>query len=225
MCSSRRLRDLALLARLHLDEPVFQVADARVDEPAIFFQLRFAGAARADAAADAAQVGPHLRKPRQGVFQLGQLDLQARLDGAARVAKMSRISSLRSSTLSLVAFSRLRICGRRQVVVEDDHVGVGGRDLLLQFFELALADVAGGVDLQPPLAEAADDGGAGGGRQAAQLVERVVADPGAVRQVHADEEGFFEMDGQFVAVVIESHGLFYFLLGGARYVMGATLLL
>ena len=58
---------------------------------------------------------------------------------------------------------------------------------------------------QAPLAEAADDDGAGGGRQAAQLFERVVAEPGAFRQGDADEEGAFEMDGQFVAGIVESH--------------------
>ena len=35
-----------------------------IDEPAIFFKLRFAGAARADAAADASEVAPHLAQER-----------------------------------------------------------------------------------------------------------------------------------------------------------------
>ena len=48
----------------------------------------------------------------------------------ARVAKMSRISSLRSSTLTLGGLLQVADLGRRQVVVEDDHVGVGGLDQL-----------------------------------------------------------------------------------------------
>ena len=55
-------------------------------------------------------------------------------------------------------------------------------DLLLQFLELALADVGAGIDLVAALAQAADDDGAGRGGQAAQFVERVAADPGTIRQ-------------------------------------------
>ena len=82
----------------------------------------------------------------------------------ARVAKMSRINSLRSSTLTPVAFSRLRTWAGRQVVVEDDDVGVGRLDQFGQLGDLALADVGGRVDLLAPLQQAADDDGAGGGR-------------------------------------------------------------
>ena len=46
---------------------------------------------------------------------------------------------------------------------------------------------------------------AGRGRQAAQLLQRVAADPRPIRQGHADQKGTFEMDGQFVARCVESH--------------------
>ena len=55
------------------------------------------------------------------------------------------------------------------------------------------------------LRQAADDDGAGGRRQAAQLVERVVAEPGPLRQGDADQEGPFQADRQFVARGIERH--------------------
>ncbi len=75
--------------------------------------------------------------------------------------------------------------------------------MFAQLADLALADVGRGIDLLSLLAETADDTGAGGGRQAAQLVERVVAHPGPVRQSHADEKGFFETDRYLFAVGFE----------------------
>src|SRR3954470_20277318 len=67
--------DLAFLASLHDFKSAAQVTDALADEPAVFFKLRLTGAAQADTTLDAAEVGPHLAQPRQGVFQLSQLDL------------------------------------------------------------------------------------------------------------------------------------------------------
>ena len=166
-----------------------------------------------------------LPQARQGVFQLGQLDLQAGLGGAGARGEDVEDQLAAVEDFDLGRFFQVANLRRRQIVVEDDHVGVRGLDLRLEFCDFALADVAGRIDFQTPLAEAADDDGAGGGRQAAQFFERVIANPGAVRHVHADEKGFFEMDGQFVAMVIESHGLFYFLLGGVRYLKSATPLL
>ena len=123
----------------------------------------------------ARQVGPHLPQPRQGIFQLGQLDLQRwpRRCGPG-VAKMSRISSLRSSTLTFGGLFQVADLAGRQVVVEDDHVGIGGLDLLEQFVHLALADVACRASICCALlGELADDDGPGGRGQAAQLFERI----------------------------------------------------
>src|SRR5262249_52508167 len=96
-----------------------------------------------------------------------------------------------------------------EVVVEDDDVGLGRLDGLHQLLELALADVAAGVDVLPLLAQPADDDGAGGLRQAAQLVQRVGADERPVRQRDADEEGFFQLDVEFFARGIERHWGYY----------------
>ena len=54
---------------------------------------------------------------------------------------MSRINSLRSSTLTPVASSRLRVWAGREIVVEDDHVGIGRGGQLLQLVDLALAQI------------------------------------------------------------------------------------
>src|SRR5207247_9625359 len=68
--------DLAFLAGLDFAQPAAQVADAVVYEPAVLFELRFTGAAEADAAFVARQVGPHFSQPGQRVLELRQLALQ-----------------------------------------------------------------------------------------------------------------------------------------------------
>ena len=74
--------DFAGLACLDMAEAFFEIANLEADEPAVFFELGFAGAAQADAAFVARQVGPHLPEPRQRVFELGQLDLEPGLGRA-----------------------------------------------------------------------------------------------------------------------------------------------
>ena len=58
--------------------------------------------------------------------------------------------------------------GGRQVVVEDDHVGVGGLDELLELLDLALADVGREIDVLALLEHAADHDQAGRLGQAAE---------------------------------------------------------
>ena len=115
----------ALLAGLHLVEPCLEVADAAADEPAVFFELRFAGAAQADArpcsatgastsvAAAAARIraaparpaaGPRSVRARRGEDVEDQLAAVEDLD----LGRLFEVADL----------------GRRQVVVEDDDVGV-----------------------------------------------------------------------------------------------------
>ena len=81
------LRDFALrLARpLDLGQLFLQARDAVADDAAVELELRFADAARADAAGLPLEVRPCARQARQQVFELRQLDLRARL-AAARAA-------------------------------------------------------------------------------------------------------------------------------------------
>ena len=92
----------------------------------------------------------------------------------AWVAKMSRMTSVRSMTLT--SSGRLEVSRLRgaQVVVEDDDVGLVGLDQLLQLLDLARADVGGDVDLLPLLEHAADHVQAGRLGQAANLVQGIV---------------------------------------------------
>ncbi len=159
--------NLALLARLHFVKPVLQVTNAMIDQAPIFFQLGFAGAARANAPADAAEVAPHLPQARQRVFQLRQLDLQARLGGAGAGGEDVEYQFTAVKDFELRRFFQVADLRRRQIVVEKDHIGVCGLHLFLKLRQLPLADVGGGINFEAFLAKAADDRRAGGSRQTA----------------------------------------------------------
>ena len=94
--------------------------------------------------------------------------------------------------------------GRGQVVVEDDHVGVGRLDQLGELVDLAGADVGGEVDVVALLGELADDLGAGGFGQAADFVARIVVDrPRPVGQGDRDEDRLLAADGELVPLGFE----------------------
>ena len=138
--------DLAFLAGLDVGELVLEVADAVAGEAAVHFELGFARPSQADAAALLPrQVGPHVLEPRQAVLEVAPARPAAASGVRARVAKMSRISSLRSRTLTPRAFEVAGLA-RRQVVVEDDDVGSGRLDQFTEFADLAGADVGADVD-------------------------------------------------------------------------------
>ena len=113
----RRLGAAPLLAArraLALERPsagACSTRDAAPREPAVGLELRLAGAARADAAAEALEVLPHAAHARQVVLELRELDLELSLGASTACwAKMSRISCVRSITRASSAFSRKRCC-------------------------------------------------------------------------------------------------------------------
>jgi hypothetical protein len=166
--------------------------------------MRFARPPQANAAALLPrQVRPHLLQPRERVFELRELDLQPRLDrlrpgGEDVENQFATVEHLDPERLLQVA--RL---GRREVVVEDHHVGVGRLDEFGEFPELARADVRGELNVLPLLGEFRDDGGAGGLGEPADLVARVVAEPRPVRQRHADQNRLFAGDRELVPLGVE----------------------
>ena len=104
------------------------------------FELRFARSARADAAGLPLEVRPHAGQARQRVLELRQLDLQPRF-ARARAAREDVEDQLRAvhhlDAERLLEIAHLR---RREVVVEDGHVGLALLGQRLQLFDLALAD-------------------------------------------------------------------------------------
>ncbi len=139
---------------------MLQVTNAMIDQAPIFFQLGFAGAARANAPADAAEVAPHLPQARQRVFQLRQLDLQARpraVCGGAGGGEDVEYQFTAVKDFELRRFFQVADLRRRQIVVEKDHIGVCGLHLFLKLRQLPFADVGGGINFEAFLAKAADD--------------------------------------------------------------------
>src|SRR5207248_9249008 len=111
---------LALFARQYLAKLLLQVADAPADEPAVAFELRFTRTAQADAATLLTrQVRPHLLQAGQGVFELREFDLQARLGGlrACREGVEDELAAVEDlDGDGLLEVARLR---GGEVVVED----------------------------------------------------------------------------------------------------------
>ena len=65
-----------------------------------------------------------------------------------------------------------RLAGRK-IVVEDDHVSIGGLEQLMQFLQFALADVSARNDGFAFLEKVAHHDRTGCGRQAAQLIQGI----------------------------------------------------
>ena len=153
-------RELALEAR-----------DAVAHAAAVDLELRLAGSAAADAAAEARERRVALREARQQVLELRELDLELAVPRSrARCAKMSRISWVRSMTRRSRRSARLRAWRGREVVVEDHEVDV----------VLEAADRRGPASFPAPITVRGstcgrcwtidvDDVDAGGARELAQL--------------------------------------------------------
>jgi hypothetical protein len=141
------------------------------DQPAVRLELRLAGAAHADAAAELLEVRPHARQPRQHVLQLRELHLEL---GLVRPrARGEDVEDQLGPVHHPDADRLLHVLPLRgaQLVVEQDERRVEVARLVAQLVELALAEVGGRVRAVELLGERAHDVGAGGVRQAGELLE------------------------------------------------------
>ena len=156
------------------------------DEPPVGLELRFAGAARADAAGLPFEVLPHAGQARQRVLELRQLDLQPRFPraGAAREDVEDQLGAV--DHLALGRLLQVAHLCRREVVVEDDHLRLALLDEQHQFFELALADERCRVDGPAALHQRAGDDRARRVGEQRQLLHRALQVP-AVAGGMADE--------------------------------------
>ena len=125
---------LAALALLAADaanrlELLLDVVDAQVDLAAVGLELGFAGAARADAAAELGHGVAAAGEARKLVFELGELDLQLAF-ARARVAGEDVEDELRAvdDAAGQPRFEVAQLRGR-EVVVEEDEVGIWSRRL------------------------------------------------------------------------------------------------
>ena len=135
---------------------------AMSDAAAVGLELGFAGAPRADAAAEPRQRGAR-RRPAAAAGTSSCASSTCSLPSRvrARRAKMSRISCVRSMTLRSTRLLDVAQLRRRQLVVEDDDVDVGlvagGRERL----DLAAAEKRRRIGLRPLLQHAQHDVRAG----------------------------------------------------------------
>ena len=144
---------------------------ADADAAAIRFELGFAGAPRADAAAKPRQRFARSDQPRQQVLQLRQLDLQLAF-ARARTPREDVENQLRAiDDLAIEALVQLAQLRRRQLVVEDDEIGVGFRRRVRQHVDLAAAEECRGIRPRAILQHAQDDARAGRFGEAAKLFE------------------------------------------------------
>ena len=120
----------------HVFQILFDFLDAVVDAAAVGFQLRFTGAARADAAAQPGHLDALAGQARQQVIQLRQFHLQAAFPGA-RAAGEDVEDELRAvDDAARQLLLQIALLGGREVVVEDDQAGIQRLAQLRQFLRL-----------------------------------------------------------------------------------------
>ena len=155
-----------------------QQRDLAARDPPVGLELGLAGAARSDAgaertgaAAEALEVLPHPAHPRQVVLELRELDLELSL-GAPRMLGEDVEDQLRpvDDARRKRVLERL-LLGRLELVVDDQHLGLGVLVRLLQLLELPLADVRARIRARTLLDELADRLDARGAGELAQLAE------------------------------------------------------
>ena len=114
---------------------------------------------------------PHPRQSRQHVLQLRQLHLHLRLARSrARRENIEYQLGAVHHPLTGGVLDVLALC-RRELVVEHDERGIGGRDFFAQLVDLALSQIGRRVGLVDLLRHFADDDSAGGVDEPLELLE------------------------------------------------------
>ena len=132
------------------------------DDAAVGLDLGLAGAAHADAASLALQVGPHSCQAGQQVLVLRQLHLGA---GGGRLGALGEYVEDEAGSVEHLHLQLLLYVGHllgAELVVEDNQRDLVLLDVCLELFELALADVCARVGVVEALCHAADGLSPGG---------------------------------------------------------------
>src|SRR5262249_57945131 len=110
-------------------------------ERAVGRELRLAGPARADAAAEPLEVLPHPAHPRQVVLELRKLDLELSLgaDGVLREDVEDQLRAIDDARLQRVL--EVALLRGLELVVDDERLCTEPAEGLLELLGLALADV------------------------------------------------------------------------------------
>ena len=169
--ASRRWR-CWLAHAAHGFEIELELIDAALNAAAIGFELGFAGSAGADAAAQLRHGFAAAGEARQHVFELRQLHLQLALAGAG-VAGEDVEDQLRAieHAAGQSGFKVAQLRGR-EVVIEEDEIGVGGSRDAGDLLHFAGADERGGIGARAALEQLGSNLAAGAQEQLAKLGER-----------------------------------------------------
>src|SRR5205807_8746408 len=124
-----------------LSDITLQHADLMPDLPAIRFQFRFTGTARADSAAETGEVRALSGQSRELVFQLREFDLELAFlcAGAAGEDVEDEAGAIHDLCLQSL-FEVPRLAGR-EFLVEDDDIDALDKNLLAQFLDLTFSDI------------------------------------------------------------------------------------
>ena len=122
-----------------------QLLDLAADVPPVGLQLGLAGAAGADGALLALQVGPHAQQPGQQILVLGQLHLEPSLPGAGPLGEDVQDQGRPVQHLDAQFLRQHPLLGGGQGVIHHHHVGPHGPHQLLHLSRLALADEGAGI--------------------------------------------------------------------------------
>ena len=161
----------------HAFELALEPRDSLLHPPPIHFELRFARAARADAAGLARQVVPHPRQPREQILQLRQLDLQSAF-AAARALRENIEDQLRAiEHLAREQVFQIASLRRRKLVVENHRGDLLVLERFLDQLRFALPDVVRRRRLLQFLRDGVDHFRAGGVGQLAQFLHRIAQVP------------------------------------------------
>lgn len=188
--------DLAAFAFLDFVETCLEVELFALDESAVDFELLLAGATCADAgeataADDAFEVVPHGAEAREGVLELGELDLELGFvaGGAAGEDVEDQFTAV-DDFAPRDFFDGGELLGG-EVVVEDDGGGVDGVAKGFEFVDFTLAHVGAGDGALHVLGELADDCGAGLFGEGAEFAEGVGFVEDGIGEAHGGEDGAF----------------------------------
>src|SRR5438132_13194939 len=117
----------------HLLDLAFQRADALPDLPAIHFEFRFAGTARANAAAKPREVVSVAGQSSQAVFELGKLDLKLALLRPSAPGEDVQDQTGPVDDFRLKGFFEVPRLAWRKLVVKDDDVDAFDQHLFAKF--------------------------------------------------------------------------------------------
>ena len=144
------------------------------------------GTAQTDTALLPLQMGPAAHQAGGEVTQLGQFDLELALEGARPLGKDVEDQTGAVDHPTLKQTLQVALLGRGQGMIEDDQVGRGGRDQVLEFVGLARADEEPRVGAGAAPGQGADHLGTGRAGEQVELLTLVRLSRAA--QVQLDQD-------------------------------------